>query len=134
VDVLEHDACQKLARWFDDRWDDQFCLDISRELIAVIEESWAREQPLTPYEVYLKMAEHLALEARAGLGEFSLPPELGNRLFEFQAAAVKIAAHHMNRPPRPGSMATGLAGRFRPIWGTTASSTAGLGRAAVFRR
>jgi superfamily II DNA or RNA helicase len=97
VDVLEHDACQKLARWFDERWDDRFCLDISEELIAVIEESWAREEPLTPYEVYLKMAYHLAQEARTGLSEFSLPPELGNRLFEFQAAAVKIAAHYLNR-------------------------------------
>src|SRR3990172_6040031 len=46
VDVLDHDACQKLAAWFDDRWNDRFCLDISDELIAVIEESWAREEPL----------------------------------------------------------------------------------------
>jgi hypothetical protein len=56
VDVLEHDVCQKLARWFDDRWNDRFCLELSEELIAVIDESWAREEPLTPYEVYLKMA------------------------------------------------------------------------------
>lgn len=97
VDVLDHDACQKLARWFDDRWKDRFCLDISEELIAVIEESWAREEPLTPYEVYLKMAYHLAQEARAGLSEFSLPPEFRTKLFDFQAAAVKIAAHHLNR-------------------------------------
>jgi hypothetical protein len=61
-------------------------VELSDELIAVIEESWAREELLTPYEVYLKMAYHLAQEACAGLSEFSLPPELGNRLFEFQAA------------------------------------------------
>lgn len=97
VDVLDHDACQKLARWFDDRWEDHFCLDISPELIAVIEESWAREEPPTPYEVYLKMAYHLSQEARAGLSEFSLPPEFRSKLFKFQAAAVKIAAHHLNK-------------------------------------
>lgn len=97
VDVLDHDACQKLARWFDDRWADGFCLDISEELIAVVEESWAREEPLTPYEVYLKMAYHLAQEARAGLSEFKLPPEFQAKMFEFQSAAVRIAAHHLNR-------------------------------------
>jgi len=97
VDVLDHDACQKLSRWFDDRWNDGFCLDISEELIAVVEESWAREEPLTPYEVYLKMAYHLAQEARAGLSEFKLPPEFRAKMFEFQSAAVRIAAHHLNR-------------------------------------
>ncbi len=97
VDVLDHDACQKLARWFEERWNDRFCLDISQELIEVIEESWAREVPPTPYEVYLKMAYHLAQEARAGLSEFNLPPEFRQKLFDFQVAAVKIAAHHLNK-------------------------------------
>ena len=73
VDVLDHDACDKLSDWFDDRWDDTFCLDISQELIQVIEESWAREVPPTPYQVYLKIAYHLAQEARMGLSEFKLP-------------------------------------------------------------
>src|SRR5438270_686306 len=43
VDVLDHDACQKLAGWFEDRWGDRFCIDISNELVQIIEESWARE-------------------------------------------------------------------------------------------
>ena len=97
VDVLDHDACLKLAHWFDERWNDRFCLDITKELIDVIEASWAREILPTPHEVYLKMAYHLAQEARAGLAEFSLPPEFQSKLFDFQAAAVKIAAHHLNR-------------------------------------
>ena len=28
------DACDKLRSWFEERWDDQLCLDISDELIA----------------------------------------------------------------------------------------------------
>ncbi len=96
VDVLDQDAANKLAAWFEGRWGDKFCLDISAELIAVIEESWAVAQP-TPYEVYLKMAYHLAQEARAGLSEFTLPIEFRHKLFDFQAAAVKIAAHHLNK-------------------------------------
>jgi phosphatidylserine/phosphatidylglycerophosphate/cardiolipin synthase-like enzyme len=60
VDVLDHDACQKLARWFEDRWNDRWCLDISKELVAIIEESWARETPIPPYHIYVKMAYHLS--------------------------------------------------------------------------
>src|SRR6185437_5787590 len=67
------------------------------ELIQAIEESWAREEVLLPYHIYVKMAYHLAQEARAGLSEFRIPPEFGNRLFDYQVAAVKIAAHHLNK-------------------------------------
>ena len=97
VDVLDHDADTKLAKWFDDRWNDRWCVDISAELVQVIEESWAREVPLPPYHIYVKMAYHLAQEARAGLSEFRIPPEFGQRLFDYQVAAVKIAAHHLNK-------------------------------------
>jgi hypothetical protein len=73
VDVLEHDACNKLADWFEDRWKDRWCIDISRELADIIDESWAGERLVPPYHVYLKMAYHLAQEARAGLSEFRIP-------------------------------------------------------------
>jgi superfamily II DNA or RNA helicase len=43
------------------------------------------------------MAYHLSQEARAGLTEFRIPSDFGNKLFEFQKAAVKIAAHHLNK-------------------------------------
>lgn len=97
VDVLDHDACQKLSKWFEDRWNDRWCLDISDELVKIIEESWAREELLPPYHIYVKMAYHLSQEARAGLSEFRIPRDFGNKLFEFQTAAVKIAAHHLNK-------------------------------------
>jgi hypothetical protein len=97
VDVLDHDAAKKLAAWFEDRWNDRWCVDISADLIEVIEQSWAREVPLPPYYIYIKMAYHLAQEARAGLSEFRIPPEFGQLLFDYQVAAVKIAAHHLNK-------------------------------------
>ena len=96
VDVLDQDACQKLARWFEDRWLDRWCIDISKELLEIIEESWAREKTPPPYHVYVKMAYHLSREARAGLTEFRLPSDFKNKLFSFQEAAVKIAARHLN--------------------------------------
>jgi superfamily II DNA or RNA helicase len=116
IDVLDCDACDKLAVWFEERWNDLFCLDISKELIAVIEESWAREDAPTPYEIYLKMAYHLAQEARAGLSEFSLPPEFRNKLFAYQAAAVKIAARHLNR--RGGVLIGDVVGLGKTLMGT----------------
>ena len=97
VDVLDHDACQKLAQWFEDRWSDRWCVDISDELVQIINESWAREELIPPFHIYVKIAYHLSQEARAGLTEFRIPRDFGNKLLDFQTAAVKIAAHHLNR-------------------------------------
>lgn len=97
IDVLEQDAADKLADWFEERWNDAFCVDVTEELAAIIAESWAREELIPPYHIYLKMAWHLSREARAGLDEFKIPSIFGDRLFDYQAAAVKIAAHHLNR-------------------------------------
>jgi superfamily II DNA or RNA helicase len=97
IDVLDGDAALKLAKWFEDRWQDRWCLDISDELVKVIEESWAREEMIPPYHIYLKMAYHLSQEARAGLAEFVLPKEFQNTLFDYQDAAVKIAARHLHK-------------------------------------
>jgi len=97
IDVLDIDACEKLSEWFEDRWNDHWCIDISEDLARIIDESWAREEPIPPYYIYLKMAYHLSQEARAGLSEFRIPRELDQKLFEFQKAAVKIAAHHINK-------------------------------------
>ncbi|HUY35455.1 MAG TPA: helicase-related protein [Pirellulales bacterium] len=97
IDVLDHDACDKLAGWFEDRWNDRFCLDISKELVEIINDSWARPDAIPPYHIYVKMAYHLSQEARAGLSEFRIPSDFGDTLFEFQKAAVKIAAHHLNQ-------------------------------------
>ncbi|RUQ36695.1 MAG: NgoFVII family restriction endonuclease, partial [Candidatus Competibacteraceae bacterium] len=82
---------------FEERWRDRWCIDISKELADIIDESWAGEGLVPPYHVYLKMAYHLAQEARAGLAEFRIPPVFGHALFDFQVAAVKIAAHHLNK-------------------------------------
>ncbi|MGI8855396.1 MAG: SNF2-related protein, partial [Thermomicrobiales bacterium] len=117
VDVLDHDACEKLQHWFDSRWDDRLSLDISDELAAIIDESWARPQDPPPYHIYLKMAYHLAQEARAGLAEFGIPPELDRRLFDYQKAAVKIAAHHVKK--RGGVLIGDVVGLGKTLMATT---------------
>ena len=116
IDVLDEDACQKLEAWFEDRWDEHWCLDISVELAEIIEESWAREERIPPYHIYIKMAYHLSHEARAGLSEFRIPSIFEGKLFEFQTAAVKIAAHHVNQ--RGGVMIGDVVGLGKTLMGT----------------
>lgn len=97
VDVLDHDACEKLEKWFNDRWLDRWSIDITNELIEIIDNSWARSELIPPYYIYLKMAYHLSREARSGLNEFKIPSDFKNKLLDFQVKAVQIAAHHLHK-------------------------------------
>lgn len=116
IDVVEQDAGNKLCQWFEDRWEDRWCVDISQELVEIIDESWAGERLTPPYHVYLKMAYHLSREARAGLSEFSIPREFQGKLFEFQTAAVRIAARHLHR--RGGVLIGDVVGLGKTIMAT----------------
>ena len=116
VDVLDHDATTKLAKWFDERWEDRWCIDVSAELAEIIETSWARETPIPPFHIYLNMAYHLSAEARAGLSQFRLPVRFEDELFDFQKSAVKIAARHLHR--RGGVMIGDVVGLGKTIMAT----------------
>lgn len=62
----------------------------------------------------LKMACHLVQEARAGLSEFHIPSIFGNALFDFQIAAVKIAAHPLSKGG--GVLIGDVFGLGKPMW------------------
>lgn len=111
----DSDSARKLAQWFDDRWNDRFCIDITKELIEAIDNSWAGEEIIPPYYIYLKTAYHLSADARSGIKEFTLPPEFQNELFEFQQTAVKIAARHLNSDKRGGAMIGDVVGLGKTI-------------------
>ena len=95
IDVMDQDAAGKLEAWFAARWDDRWSVDISADLAEIIDTSWAREVAPPPYYIYLKMAYHLAQEARAGLSEYHVPAMFQAEMFEYQKAATQIAAHHI---------------------------------------
>jgi hypothetical protein len=116
IDVLDHDACDKLVKWFEERWNDRFCIDISKELIEIINTSWARPEPIPPYHIYIKMAYHFFQEARKGLAQFQLPADLENMLFEFQKAVVKIAARYLEK--RGGVMIGDVVGLGKTLMAT----------------
>ncbi len=111
----DSDSAQKLANWFSDRWEDRFCENITEELINVIDNSWASENKIPPYYIYLKIAYHLSEEARNGVKEFTLTPEFRHELFEFQQNAVKIAARHLNNEKRGGAMIGDVVGLGKTI-------------------
>lgn len=95
VDVLDFDAAGKLATWFEDRWNDRYCIDITEELIDLIDESWAAEVPPTPYEIYLKVCYHLSQDVREGQLEYSLPSSLREQLLDYQGSAVQTLARRI---------------------------------------
>lgn len=97
VDVADRDAAGKLLSWFNERWEDPYCVDITETLIEIIEESWASERILEPYLVYLKMAWHLSQDARDGIKEFRLPHDIAGDLLPFQEKAVQLACRHLNK-------------------------------------
>ncbi len=113
VEVVDRDDTNKLKQWFEERWNDRFCLDITEQLAEIIDESWAGRS-LKPYYIYLKMAYHLSQEARDGLSQYRAPASFG--LLPFQEAAVKIAAHHVNK--RNGVIIGDVVGLGKTLVGT----------------
>ena len=40
AEFADSDSAKKLSNWFDDRWNDKFCLDITDDLI-IFAKTWA---------------------------------------------------------------------------------------------
>lgn len=97
VNVVEQDAAEKLFKWFEDRWEDRWCVDISDELVQILDESWAGESSIPPYYIYLKIAYHLSQEARSGIANYIIPKILQKDLLPFQMNAVSVAARHLDK-------------------------------------
>ena len=115
ADIENNRDLEALADWFDERWNDRFCIDITKELIDAIDNSWAGEEVIPPYYIYLKTAYHLSADARSGVKEFTMPPEFQRELFDFQQTAVKIAARHLNSDKRGGAMIGDVVGLGKTI-------------------
>ena len=109
----DSDSAEKFSIWFSNRWEDRYCVDITEELIEIIDESWATENSILPYYIYLKTAYHLSQEARSGINEYELPADFKEDLFEFQETAVKLAARHLDK--RGGAMIGDVVGLGKTI-------------------
>jgi superfamily II DNA or RNA helicase len=119
VDVLDYNAADALSSWFNDRWEDVFTLDITDDLVELIEESWAGEARRHPYEVYLKVCYHLSRDVREGLVEYSVPLRMREQLLDYQIGAVQTLARRV--VTRGGTMLGDVVGLGKTI---TAVATA----------
>mgnify|MGYP000159079743 FL=1 len=124
IDVQDSDATSKLATWFDERWTDRFSLDITAEIIELIEDSWADESQPTPFEVYLKVCHSLSQDARDGMG-YVLPKSMSDLLLDYQESAVRTLSRRIVR--RGGTMLGDVVGLGKTL---TAVATALMLQAA----
>ena len=124
IDVQDSDATSKLATWFDERWTDRFSLDITAEIIDLIEQSWADESQPTPFEVYLKVCHSLSQDARDGMG-YVLPKSMSDLLLDYQESAVRTLSRRIVR--RGGTMLGDVVGLGKTL---TAVATALMLQAA----
>lgn len=115
AEFSDSDCAQKLSNWFDDRWNDRFCLDITDELIQIIDESWAGKKSIPPYFIYLKTAYHLSQDARESIGEYTLNTQFRHDLLDFQQIAVKVAAKKLNSERLGGAMIGDVVGLGKTI-------------------
>lgn len=113
VDVMDFDAAAKLSKWFKARWEDKFTVDITADLIDIIEESWAAERPRSPYEIYLKVCYHLSRDVREGLIEYSIPTLMREQLLDYQVNAVQTLARRV--VTRGGTMLGDVVGLGKTI-------------------
>lgn len=121
VDVLDHDATEKLNKWFEERWNDKYSIDVTDLLVTIIDESWANQELLNPYLIHLKIAYHLSRDARAGLVEYGLPDSIQRQLLEFQRAAVGVTVRNLMN--RGGAIVADVVGLGKTIVATAVALT-----------
>lgn len=114
VDVVEQKGgAEHLRDWFDDRWNNWASVDITNDLIEVLQDSWAGDTVPLPYHIYLKMAFHLSQEARTGLTEYTIPYSFRDVLWPFQKAAVTLTAKKLEQ--KKGAMLADVVGLGKTI-------------------
>lgn len=115
AEFADSDSAEKLYNWFEDRWEDRFCIDITDVLIDAIDNSWATTKSILPYYIYLKTAYHLSQDARDGVNGYTLPVEFKGKLFDFQEMAVKMVAKKLSDDKRGGAMIGDVVGLGKTI-------------------
>lgn len=116
VDVVDWDGTKVLAKWFEDRWNDRYTIEITADLIELIQESWAGDNQPSPYDVYLKVCWHLSRDVRDGLAEYGVPTALQSELLDYQSSAVKTLARRI--ATRGGAMLGDVVGLGKSITAT----------------
>lgn len=99
VELTDKDQSSQLKDWFEKLWK-KSPFNITQEIIDLIDESWV--EPVTPYEVYMKVCYELSKDARYGEQKYALSPRLEHMLMDYQKSAAHTLVHRLMR--RGGTM------------------------------
>ena len=122
LEESDNQLTTELGDWFDARWADDFSIDVTLELIEVLEKSWVRETQPDPYHVYLRLAYELSRDAQEGL-TLDIPQEVKRVLLPHQESAVRVATKLLQRK---GIAVIGdVVGLGKTLTGTAIASTVG---------
>lgn len=102
-----------LREWFQTQWEQRSTVDISKDLIELIDNGWVR--PATPYEIYLKMVYHMSQDVISGTS-YDIPVDIRQDLLDFQLAAVQLAARHVET--RGGALLGDVVGLGKSLMAT----------------
>ncbi|MDN6556681.1 MAG: phospholipase D-like domain-containing protein [Acidipropionibacterium acidipropionici] len=120
VDVLDNNATEDLEKWFLKHWDDDFCVDITQDIIDAIAESWAGD-PVRPFDVFMKVCYDLSADARTGQAEYRVPDRVRQVLLGFQDTAVRTLARRLMT--RGGVMLGDVVGLGKTLTATAVAAT-----------
>lgn len=122
LEETDIEVTAELAEWFDDRWEDNFSIDITNDLIDVLEQSWVRDDQPMPYHVYLRLAHELSRDAREGQ-HLDIPNEVKRVLLAHQVSAVQVATRLLAR--RGIAVIGDVVGLGKTLTGTAIAATVG---------
>lgn len=96
LEETDQQLTSELSDWFNARWEDLFSIDVTHQLLDVLEEAWIRETQPSPYHVYLRLAYELSKDAREGL-TLDIPNQFSDVLLPHQESAVRVATRLLER-------------------------------------
>jgi len=90
LEETDREQAQALAEWFKSKWDDNYSIDLTEDLIEILENSWVNNEQPKPRHVHLRLAYELSREARSGK-TLDIPKILLDEMMPWQEDAVRIA-------------------------------------------
>lgn len=90
LEETDREQAEELAKWFKDKWEDAYSVDLTDDLINILENSWVNNEQPRPRSVHLRLAYELSREARSGKS-LDIPKKLLDEMMPWQEDAVRIA-------------------------------------------
>jgi superfamily II DNA or RNA helicase len=90
LEETDREQAEELAKWFKEKWEDVYSVDLTDDLINILENSWVNNEQPRPRSVHLRLAYELSREARSGKS-LDIPKKLLDEMMPWQEDAVRIA-------------------------------------------